>query len=162
MWVLYFVRLDSNLKYSDEIDAYTSYKSQGHFTPHPGNTKYDLNNLKNSYSCCVCVPGHYRVMSISTYQLFPPTSCSACLVNKCISSNLSVELSLQMLILLPMPRPVVRRRRLPQSVRPPPLHSQASMASAAPSCTRPRTSRRSNTSPLSRRYLLMVSCCFVL
>ncbi|XP_013402874.1 centrosomal protein of 72 kDa-like [Lingula anatina] len=27
---------DTNLKYQDEIDAYTSYKVQGHFTPHPG------------------------------------------------------------------------------------------------------------------------------
>ena len=28
---------DSNLTFGDEIEAYTSYKAQGSFTPHPGN-----------------------------------------------------------------------------------------------------------------------------
>ena len=34
---------DPNLKYTDEIEAYTSYKAKGHFTPNPGMQDITIN-----------------------------------------------------------------------------------------------------------------------
>ncbi|KAK2181317.1 hypothetical protein NP493_403g01021 [Ridgeia piscesae] len=58
---------DSNLKFQDEVEAYTSYKAQGYFTPQPG-SRQEKDETKSAPPSAVCcdTETHHRGVEMYT------------------------------------------------------------------------------------------------